>query len=97
LGHQNPLPYLRVHDELLLFVAEVESLLDDLRRRLVLLQHYLRGAALDDHLPGAGRGVRVEDVRQEGGELLDLGVEDLDPVLELHALGEREGVSPKET
>ena len=45
LCHQDSLSYLRVDDELLLAVAEVERLLDDLRGSLVQLQNDLRGAA----------------------------------------------------
>ena len=55
----------------------------------------VEGALEDPHQPRGGGRVGVEDVGEEGGELLHLGLEYLDPVRALGARGERERVQPE--
>ena len=47
------------------------------------------------HQPRSSRCIRVEHIRQERGELLDLRLEHLYPISNLRTLREREGVEPE--
>ena len=55
----------------------------------------VEGALEDPHQPRGGRGIGVEDVREERGELLDLSLHYLDPVRNFRPLRERQGVQPE--